>query len=112
MLESELAAATAAPVTEGRLRRRSSMEAPNISLLLEPNSGTASNAAENDKPFRAPQLQRRSSIDDVEMASCKLEPRIEGRIVILTPETLIRLQNERQKWEMSITRTINESVEN
>ena len=43
---------------------------------------------------------------------CKVEPRIENRIVILTPETLIRLQNERQKWEMSITRTINESVKN
>ena len=98
--------------TEGtRLGRRSSVEAPNMSLLLELNHATASNPTGEDK-VTAPRLQRQSSTEDVEMNSCKLEPRVEGRIVIMMPETLSRLQNERQKWEMTIatqpTQTIKE----
>ena len=89
-------------LTEGtRLGRQSSVEAPNMSLLLELNHATASNPTREDK-VTAPRLQRQSSTEDVEMNSCKLEPRIEGRIVIMTPEKLSRLQNERQKWEMTI----------
>ena len=79
-----------------------------MSLLLELNHATASNQTGEEK-VKAPRLQRQSSIEDVEMNSCKLEPRIEGRIVIMTQEIMSRLQNERQKWEMSIaTHTIKE----
>jgi 5'-nucleotidase len=102
--------APTAPAEGTRLRRRSSVEAPNVSLLLELNHATAaSNTGEDNSKVKAPRLQRQSSIEDVEMKSCKLEPRIEGRIVIMTPETVSRLQNERQKWELSIvTHTIKE----
>lgn len=81
-----------------------------MSLLLELNHATtASNTGEDNSKVKAPRLQRQSSIEDVEMKSCKLEPRVEGRIVIMTPETVSRLQNERQTWEMSIaTHTIKE----
>ena len=89
------------PTEDTRLGRRSAVEAPNMSLLLELNHATASNPTGEDK-VTAPRLQRQLSTEDVEMNSCKLEPRIEGRIVIMTPETLSRLQNERQKWEMTI----------
>ena len=100
--------AVTAPTEGTRLRRRSSVEAPNMSLLLELNHATASNQTGEEK-VKAPRLQRQSSIEDVEMNSCKLEPRIEGRIVIMTQEIMSRLQNERQKWEMSIaTHTIKE----
>jgi hypothetical protein len=51
-------------------------------------------------------------MEEVEKASCKLEPRIEGRIVVLNEETLVHLLSEREAWEKSVERTIRESSEN
>ncbi len=89
-----------------RLRRRSSVEAPNIALLLEDNP-TAGIEQPTTRP-RAPKLQRQSSIEEMEKASCKLEPRIEGRIVVINEETLPQLISDREAWEKSVTRTIKE----
>jgi hypothetical protein len=61
---------------------------------------------------RAPKLRRQSSMEEVEKASCKLEPRIDGRIVVLNEETLVHLLSEREAWEKSVARTIRESSEN
>lgn len=105
-------------VTTGRLRRCSSVDQPNVALLLENNTPTAAdNAATDDvqdtpasKTGRPP-LKRMSSMEEIEMASCKLEPRIEGRIVIISPETLPELLSERQEWEHKFMKTIRESVE-
>ncbi|XP_059471868.1 snake venom 5'-nucleotidase isoform X2 [Neocloeon triangulifer] len=44
-------------------------------------------------------LTRRASIDDLEQETCELCPKVEGRIVHLTPETRRRLTLERQRIE-------------
>lgn len=95
-----------------RLRRRSSVEAPNVSLLLEDKSAGGVEPS-NVKSVRAPKLQRQSSIEEMEKNSCKLEPRIEGRIVIINEETLPKLISDRQLWDKNVlTHPIQESVEN
>jgi hypothetical protein len=92
-----------------RLRRCSTIEAPNEALLFEDNAAVV----DVDKPrTRAPKLQRQSSMEEMEKASCKLEPRIEGRIVVLNEDTLPHLLSERQAWEKSVARPIRESSEN
>ena len=94
-----------------RLRRCSTIEAPNEAVLFDGNAA----ANDVDQPThrtRAPKLQRQSSMEEMEKASCKLEPRIEGRIVVLNEETLPHLLSERETWEKSVTRTIRESSEN
>ena len=92
-----------------RLRRCSTIEAPNEALLFEDNAGVV----DVDKPrTRAPKLQRQSSMEEVEKTSCKLEPRIESRIVVLNEDTLPHLLSERQAWEKSVARPIRESSEN
>lgn len=94
-----------------RLRRRSSVEAPNLALLLDDNATTAEPEQPKAKQ-KAPRLQRQSSVEEMEKASCKLEPQVEGRIIHITPETLPQLISEREKWDKSVARTIRESVEN
>lgn len=87
------------PSTEGsvRLRRRSSVDAPNLSLLLETNPAPVNKAScERAKP---PRLSRQSSVEEVEMASCRLDPQVEGRITHITAENLPQLLLARQKWE-------------
>lgn len=72
------------------------MDAPNLSVLLELNAAPVQTAhIERTKP----RLSRQSSVDEVEMASCKLEPKVEGRITQITAETLPQLLLARQKWE-------------
>ena len=94
-----------------RLRRSSSIEAPNIELLLLENDDQQPEVIKNG--VRAPRLQRQKSIDDIEKANCKLEPKIEGRIVIIDAGTLPALLHDRQKWDQTvIDKTIPESVEN
>lgn len=95
-----------------RLRRRSSVEAPKVALLLEEGSSVGEVDLSKNRQ-RAPKLQRQSSLEEMEKASCKLEPRIEGRIVIINEETLPKLISDRQAWDKSVlTHTIRESVEN
>ncbi|EFX89030.1 hypothetical protein DAPPUDRAFT_304700 [Daphnia pulex] len=89
---------TAIPETVSiRLRRCSTIEAPN--------------EAQKTKQ-RSPKLRRQSSMEEVEKASCKLEPRIEGRIVVLNEETLVHLMSEREAWQKSVAGTIRKSSEN
>ena len=113
---------------KGRLRRCSSIDTVNVAILLE-NNTTAHAPAEPAAPHQPlvklvvevepeeapkgqrPKLQRMSSIEEIEMASCRLEPRVEGRIVVIGPDTLPGLLNERQRWERSVTPTIPEAVE-
>ena len=90
-----------------RLRRCSSVEAPNIALLLQDTSAPVAVEQPTTRP-RAPKLQRQSSIEEMEKESCKLEPRIEGRIVLINEETRPQLISEREAWEKSVTRTIRE----
>ena len=94
-----------------RLRRCSTIEAPNEAVLFDEISAVI-DVEKQIHRTRAPKLQRQSSMEEVEKASCKLEPRIEGRIVILNDNTLPHLLSERQAWDKSVTRTIRESSEN
>jgi len=100
----------------GRLRRCSSVDQANVELLLDQNV-TPSSAKEEENQqgnlvsTSRPKLKRMSSMEEVESASCKLEPRIEGRIVVIGPETLPRLIKELQEWEHHAINTIRESME-
>ena len=94
-----------------RLRRCSTIEAPNEAVLFEDSSAVVDVEIPIHRT-RAPKLRRQSSMEEVEKASCKLEPHIEGRIVVLNEETLGHLLGERQAWEKSVARTIRESSEN
>ncbi|KAK4020015.1 hypothetical protein OUZ56_002011 [Daphnia magna] len=51
----------------------------------------------------ATKLLRQSSIEEIEKVCCQLEPRIEGRIVIINEETFPKLLSERQLWEILTT---------
>uniref|UniRef100_T1ISA7 5'-Nucleotidase C-terminal domain-containing protein n=1 Tax=Strigamia maritima TaxID=126957 RepID=T1ISA7_STRMM len=44
-------------------------------------------------------FQRQTSVDDIEKETCKLEPKIEGRIFILTDEIRQQLEKERLLYE-------------
>ena len=90
------------PGSYDKLRRRSSIEAPYASL------SDSLPAAAPTTP-KKPQLQRQSSIDAIEMASCQLRPLVEGRIVVIDEKTLPQLMDARHKWETSCP--IQESVE-
>lgn len=93
---------TAIPETGSiRLRRCSTIEAPNEALLFEDSKATVEVEVPIHRP-RAPKLRRQSSMEEVEKASCKLEPQIEGRIVVLNEETLVHLLSEREAWEKSV----------
>lgn len=80
-----------------RLRKCSAVESANVALLFEENATVET--VEPTARQKAPKLQRQPSMDEIEKASCKLEPHIEGRIVILNEETLPQLLNERQLWD-------------
>lgn len=98
------------------------MDAPNVAILLENNNPVP--AVEDhhvplveivppEEPVkRRPKLERMSSIEEIEMASCRLEPHVEGRIVVIGPDTLPGLMDERYRWERSVTPTIPEGAEN
>ena len=104
---SQLAATTS---TANRLRRSSSVDAPNVSLLTSSDGGAADSEAiiASRKPFK---IERQSSIEEIELVSCNLKPNIEGRIIILNDINLPSLMDERLKWEISSTRTIQESTQ-
>jgi 5'-nucleotidase len=82
------------------LRRSSTIEAQNEALLFEENVAVVP-VDKSITRTRASKLQRQSSTEEVEKATCKLEPRIEGRIVVLNEGTLPHLLSERQAWEKS-----------
>lgn len=71
-----------------RPRNYSAVGLPNVSLPFEEN---ATAEVESTISQKALQVQRQSSMKTIEKASCKLEPRIEGRIVIIDKETLPQL---------------------
>ena len=39
-----------------------------------------------DATARRPMLKRQTSLDDIERETCRLEPKLEGRILLLTDE--------------------------
>ncbi|RWS06235.1 trifunctional nucleotide phosphoesterase protein YfkN-like protein [Dinothrombium tinctorium] len=49
-------------------------------------------------PRRSLTNNRRISIDDIEYEQCKLEPKVEGRIMIVTEEILMQLEKERKEF--------------
>ncbi|XP_057370675.1 mannosylglucosyl-3-phosphoglycerate phosphatase-like isoform X1 [Daphnia carinata] len=93
-----------------RLRKASTVEPANVALLFEEN--VTAEAVQPTTKQRAPKLQRQSSMEEMEKASCKLMPRIEGRIVIINDETLPQLLSDRQLWDVHAVHTIRESSEN
>ena len=104
------------PQSGTRLRRRSSVDAPNISLLLaHSNNGADGEDAVYPKTpspnqsRKIPRLQRQSSIDEIEWATTKLQPKVDGRIVIIDDKALPELTDARVKWET--TRPIDETIE-
>ncbi|KZR99063.1 Uncharacterized protein APZ42_005233, partial [Daphnia magna] len=93
-----------------RLRKCSTVELANVALLFEEN--VTAEAVQPTTKQRAPKLQRQCSMEEVEKASCKLMPGIEGRIVVINEETLPQLLSDRQLWDIHAVHTIRESSEN
>ncbi|KAG8235931.1 hypothetical protein J437_LFUL015996 [Ladona fulva] len=61
-------------------------------------------------PPARPRLTRRASLDDLEQESCDLCPKVEGRIILLTPEKRQELLMERQRLEAdSVIMEVDES---
>ena len=90
------------------LRRCSTIEAPNVFLLV-------SNSAVDEGHLPAKKssvLKRQCSVEEMEMSSCKLEPCVQGRIIVINEHNLPELIVQRQKWESRSVSTIEESVQN
>ena len=79
------------------LRRIGSVDPSSVQPTIAEN-GFSDAPSQERKTCR---LQRQSSIEDIELSSCKLEPVIEGRIVVLNEENLPGLVDERLRWDVS-----------
>ncbi|CAB3377336.1 Hypothetical predicted protein [Cloeon dipterum] len=87
------------------------LETPENSDAPPPLRRSSTIDLEGGPPPLRNKLTRRASIDDLEQETCELCPKVEGRIVQLTPETRRELALERQRIEAdSVIPEADESV--